>query len=79
MVFTLPSELRPIAFDNQALVYALLFRAAASVLKDLAAQRLEARLGILSVLPPGLEDVDLGAGPPSTSSLPGHRRGAPPG
>jgi len=50
VVFTLPSELRPIAFDNQALVYALLFRAAASVLQDLAAQRLEARLGILSVL-----------------------------
>ncbi len=50
VVFTLPAELRPIAFDNQALVYALLFRASASVLQDLATQRLEARLGILSVL-----------------------------
>lgn len=50
VVFTLPAELRPVAFDNQALVYALLFRTSASVLQDLAAQRLSARLGILAVL-----------------------------
>ena len=50
VVFTLPAELRPIAFDNQALVYALLMRTGASVLQDLAAQRLDARLGITAVL-----------------------------
>jgi hypothetical protein len=50
VVFTLPGELRPIAFDNQALVYALLFRTSASVLQDLAAQRLHANLGVLAVL-----------------------------
>jgi uncharacterized OB-fold protein len=50
VVFTLPDELRSIAFDNQALVYALLFRAGSSVLLDLADQRLEARFGIMAVL-----------------------------
>lgn len=50
VVFTLPAELRSIAFDNQEIVYALLFRVAASILQDLAAQRLHARLGITAVL-----------------------------
>jgi hypothetical protein len=49
-VFTLPADLRTVAMANQALVYALMMRASASVLQDLAAQRLGARLGILSVL-----------------------------
>lgn len=50
VVFTLPAELRPLAFGHQKLVYDLLFRTAASVLRDLAAQRLDARLGITAVL-----------------------------
>ena len=45
-----PADLRPIALDNPRLVYDLLFHTAASVLKDLAEQRLEARLGITAVL-----------------------------
>ena len=50
VVFTLPAELRAIAIDNQKVVYGLLFSTATSVLQDLAAQHLDARLGILSVL-----------------------------
>jgi len=50
VVFTLPAQLRPIAYDNQRLLYALLFRIAASILQDLAAQRLEAQLGVTAVL-----------------------------
>jgi len=50
VVFTLPGDLRPIAFDNQEVVYALLMRVGASILKDLAAQRFDARLGITAVL-----------------------------
>ena len=50
VVFTLPAELRDIAYDNQELVYALLFRVASSILKDLASQRLRARLGVTAVL-----------------------------
>jgi hypothetical protein len=49
-VFTLPEQLRPVAMANQELVYALMMRTSASVLQDLAAQHLGARLGILSVL-----------------------------
>ncbi len=50
VVFTLPSALRAIAYDNQRLVYALLFRVASSILQDLARQRLRARLGVTAVL-----------------------------
>jgi len=50
VVFTLPAQLRPVAFANQKLVYGLLFQAASSVLRDLAAQRLDARLGMTAVL-----------------------------
>jgi len=50
VVFTLPAQLRPVAHDNPKLVYALMFRVGASVLADLAEQRLDARLGITSVL-----------------------------
>jgi hypothetical protein len=50
VVFTLPAELRGIAMANQKVVYTLMFRVAASVLRDLANQHLQARLGVLSVL-----------------------------
>jgi hypothetical protein len=50
VVFTLPAELRGIAMGNQKLVYGLLLRVAASVMRDLAEQHLQARLGVLSVL-----------------------------
>lgn len=50
VVFTLPAQLRTIAYDNQKLVYGLLFRVASSILQDLARQRLNARLGITAVL-----------------------------
>ncbi len=50
VVFTLPAELRPVAFANQKLVYGLLLCTAASILKDLASQHFEARMGITAVL-----------------------------
>jgi len=50
VVFPLPAELRPITFANQKVVYAMMFRVAASVLQDLAEQRMQARLGITGVL-----------------------------
>lgn len=50
VVFTLPSQLRTVAHDNPKLVYALMFKTGASVLADLAKQRMDARLGITSVL-----------------------------
>lgn len=50
VVFTLPAQLRAVAHDNPNLVYPLMFRVGASVLADLAAQRLGVRPGITSVL-----------------------------
>lgn len=50
VVFTLPGALRQLARDNPAVVYNLLFRAAAETLQQLAAQRLDAQLGVLCVL-----------------------------
>ncbi len=50
VVFTLPAQLRSIAMGNPRLVYNLLFQVGTSILKDLAAQRMGARLGITSVL-----------------------------
>ena len=50
VVFTLPSELRGVAHRNPRVVYPLMARVGASVLADLAAQRLDARLGITAVL-----------------------------
>jgi len=50
VVFTLPAQLRPLARSHPKLVYDLMCRCAASVLQDLAAQRLGARLGITTVL-----------------------------
>src|SRR4051812_50101045 len=47
LVFTLPAELVPIAYQNKAVVYDLLFRAAAETLLTIAAdpQHLGARIG----------------------------------
>lgn len=59
VVFTLPADLRPIALDNPRLVYDLLFHTAASVLKDLAEQRLEARLGVTAVLHTWARDLTI--------------------
>jgi len=50
VVFTLPAELRAIALANQKAVYGLLFSVGASVLQDLAEQRMQARMGLTGVL-----------------------------
>jgi hypothetical protein len=50
VVFTLPSELRGVAHRNPAVLYPLMARTGASVLADLAEQRLGARPGITTVL-----------------------------
>jgi hypothetical protein len=50
VVFTLPSELRPIVRQNLSRLYDLLFTAASETLLVLAQDRLGARLGITAVL-----------------------------
>jgi len=52
VVYTLPSELRDIAFQNKRVVYALLMKAAAETTLEIAAnpKRLGARIGITAVL-----------------------------
>jgi hypothetical protein len=52
VTFTLPAELRPLAFANQKKVYGLLMRSAAAALQKLALdpQYLGGRLGVLAVL-----------------------------
>ena len=52
VVFTLPAEVAAIAFHNKALVYDLLFRAAAETMLTIAAdpKHLGARIGITAVL-----------------------------
>ena len=52
VVFTLPAEVADIAFQNQALVYDLLFKAASETLLTIAAdpKHLGARIGITTVL-----------------------------
>jgi Putative transposase/Transposase zinc-binding domain len=52
LVFTLPECLGPVAMQNQAVVYGLLFRAMAETILEVAAnpQRLGAQLGFLAVL-----------------------------
>jgi hypothetical protein len=50
VVFTLPSELRPLALFNQALVYGAMFDTSAEVLHELADERFDAVLGFTSVL-----------------------------
>ena len=51
-VFTLPAEIAPIAYQNKAVVYDLLFRAAAETLLTIAAdpRHLGARIGFTAVL-----------------------------
>jgi len=50
VVYTLPSELRPLVARNAAVLYAILFAAGSDVLTKLGAQRLGARLGVTAVL-----------------------------
>ncbi len=52
VVFTLPGEIAAIAFHNKAVVYDLLFKAAAETLQTIAAdpKLLGARLGLIAVL-----------------------------
>jgi hypothetical protein len=52
LVFTLPAPISDIAYHNKAVIYALLFQAAAQTLLTIAAdpKRLGARLGITAVL-----------------------------
>lgn len=50
VVFTLPSELRILARQNAAILYNILFAAAASTLETLARNQLGAELGITAVL-----------------------------
>jgi len=52
VVFTLPAQIAAIAFQNKAVVYDLLFKAAAETLQTIAAdpKRLGARLGLVAVL-----------------------------
>lgn len=52
VVFTVPDDLRPVIYQNQAELYALLFRAAAETLQTLAADKkyLGAKIGLTSIL-----------------------------
>src|SRR5438105_12582817 len=52
LVFTLPAEIAPIAYQNKAVVYGLLFRAASETLLTIAAdpRYLGARIGATAVL-----------------------------
>jgi hypothetical protein len=52
LVFTLPAEIAPIAYQNKAVVYDLLFRTAAETLLTIAAdpRHLGAQIGITAVL-----------------------------
>jgi hypothetical protein len=52
VVFTMPAEVAAIAFQNKALVYAMLFRAAAETLRSIAAdpRHLGAEIGFIAIL-----------------------------
>jgi hypothetical protein len=52
VVFTLPAQVAAIAFQNKAVVYAILFKAAAEAMTTLAAnpRRLGAEIGVVAVL-----------------------------
>ena len=52
VVFTVPAEIEVIAFQNQTVVYDILFRAASETLRTIAAdpQHLGAEIGFLAVL-----------------------------
>lgn len=49
-VFTLPSSLRPLALQNQALLYRLLFNAASAALLQFGHERLRVEIGITALL-----------------------------
>jgi len=59
VVFTLPSELRPLARSNPKLVYDLLFKAASQTLLTLGKDRLGALLAITAVLHTWTRDMQL--------------------
>ena len=71
LVFTLPVPAAEIAFQNKAVVYAILFKAAAETLSTIAADQrhLGAEIGFIAVLHTW---ADLAA--PSAGPLPGPRR-----
>jgi hypothetical protein len=52
VVFTLPAEVAAIAYQNKAVIYAMLFRAAAKTLRTIAADRrhLGAEIGFITIL-----------------------------
>ena len=50
VVFTLPEPLRALALANPKIVYDLLFEAATDTLRELAATRMDAQLGVTAVL-----------------------------
>ncbi len=50
IVFTVPSELNPLALRNQEVVYTLLFKAASETLTELTRSRLGAQIGVIAVL-----------------------------
>ena len=52
VVFTLPAEIAAIAFQNKAVVYAILFKTAAETLRTIAAdpRHLGAEIGLIAVL-----------------------------
>jgi len=52
VVFTLPHELAPLAYQNKRVIYDLLFKASAATLLELAAdpKHLGAQIGFLGVL-----------------------------
>lgn len=52
IVFTMPADLRPLAFANQSLIYNILFQAASQTLRDAALnpKNLGARFGAIAVL-----------------------------
>jgi hypothetical protein len=52
VVFTIPDDLNPVAYQNQAVVYKILFKAAAETLTELASDKkyLGAQIGITAVL-----------------------------
>src|SRR6202163_1619537 len=56
VVFTLPAPIAAIAFQNKAIVYAILFKAAAEAMSTLAAnpRRLGAEIGVVAVLHMGI-------------------------
>ena len=52
VVFTMPQEIAAIAYQNKALVYGILFRAAAETLRTIAAdpKHLGAEIGFIAIL-----------------------------